>query len=108
MDSYVKRWYNNHMNMEEIKRNISPILRRHGVQYAGVFGSVARGEDTPESDIDMLVALQKPVSLLRFFALNDELEEVLKRKVDLVTENSLNPRVKPFALKDLRAVYEVR
>jgi len=96
------------MTIDDIKKKIAPVLKQYGVEYAGVFGSVARGEDTPESDIDILIALQHPVSLLKFFALNDELESVLGRRVDLVTENSLNRHVRPFALADLQTVYETR
>lgn len=76
------------------------------MRYAGVFGSVARGDNTPDSDVDVLVILKQPVSLLRFFALNDELETALGCKVDLVTRDSLNPRVRPLALQELQTVYE--
>ena len=94
------------MTLNEIRQKAVPILERNGVQYAGVFGSVARGEDTPESDVDVLVDLKQPVSLLKFFALNDELETALGCKVDIVTRNSLNLHVKPFALRELQTVYE--
>lgn len=94
------------MTLNEIRQKAAPVLERHGVQYAGVFGSVARGEDTPESDVDVLVVLKQPVSLLKFFGLNDELETALGCKVDLVTKNSLNPHVRPFALQELKTVYE--
>ena len=94
------------MGLNEIRQKAAPVLERYGVQYAGVFGSVARGEDTPESDVDVLVVLKQPVSLLKFFGLNDELETALGCKVDLVTKNSLNPHVRPFALQELKTVYE--
>ena len=94
------------MTLSEIRQKAAPVLSRYDVQYAGVFGSVARGEDTPQSDVDVLVVLKQPVSLLRFFALNDDLETALGCKVDLVTRNSLNPHVKPFALRELQTVYE--
>ncbi|MXZ36042.1 MAG: nucleotidyltransferase family protein [Acidobacteria bacterium] len=94
------------MTLREIKRKASPILERYDVRYAGVFGSVARSESTPGSDVDVLVDLKQPISLLKFFALNDELETALGCRVDLVTRNSLNPHVKLFALKELQTVYE--
>ena len=94
------------MTLREIRRKASPILQRYDVQYAGVFGSVARSESTPLSDVDVLVDLKQPISLLKFFALNDELENALGCNVDLVTRNSLNPHVKLFALKELQTVYE--
>ena len=46
------------------------------------------------------------MSLLKFFALNDELETALGCKVDLITRNSLNPHVRPFTLQELKTVYE--
>jgi hypothetical protein len=96
------------VTIDEIKERIEPILRRYSVEYAGVFGSVARGEDTSESDIDILIELKHPVSLLKFFELNDALETVLGRRIDLVTPNSLNRHVRPFALADLQTIYEIR
>ena len=94
------------MTVEQVRQSIVPVLTNYGVKYAGVFGSVARGDDRPDSDVDILITLKQPVSLLKFFALNDDLEEALRRKVDLVTENSIDPYVKPFALKDLHIIYE--
>jgi len=94
------------MTLREIRRIAPPILERYDVQYAGIFGSVARSEGTPGSDVDVLVDLKQPISLLKFFALNDELETALGCKVDLVTRNSLNPHVKLLALKELQTVYE--
>jgi predicted nucleotidyltransferase len=94
------------MTLDDIRRKAAPILVRYGVQYAGVFGSVARGENTRASDVDVLVVLREPVSLLKFFALNDELEAALGCQVDLVTRNSLNRHVKPYALQELQTVYE--
>jgi uncharacterized protein len=100
--------YTTIVTIDDIKKKIAPVLERYGVEYAGVFGSVARGEDTPESDIDILIELEHPVSLLRFFELNDALEAVLGHRVDLVTKNSLNRHVKPLVLADVQTVYEVR
>jgi predicted nucleotidyltransferase len=94
------------MTLDEIRQVAAPILGRYGVRYAGVFGSVARGDSTADSDVDVLVVLKQPVSLLKFFALNDELETALGCKVDLVTRDSLNPRVRRLALEELRTVYE--
>ena len=96
------------MTIEEVRQKITPLFKEYGVEYAGVFGSVARGEDTPGSDVDILVKLARPVSLLTFFRFNDELEAMLGRPVDLVTPNSLNRHVKPLAMAELKTLYEVR
>ena len=60
------------MTIEEVRQKITPLFKEYGVEYAGVFGSVARGEDTPGSDVDILVKLARQVSLLTFFRFNDE------------------------------------
>lgn len=72
------------MNVEEIKRKIMPVLRKYGVKRASIFGSVVRGELREDSDIDILVEIDRDISLLDFVALKIELEDVLGRKVDLV------------------------
>ena len=95
------------INLSEIKEKITPILEKYGVKYARVFGSVSRGEAREDSDVDLLIKLIKPVSLYTFFDLQDELEEALGRKVDLVTENSLNKFLKPYILPDLKTLYEI-
>jgi len=102
--------YNKEMKLsiEEIKEKITPILEKYGVTYAGVFGSVARGDARPDSDVDILVKIRNPISIFVFFKMNDELEEILGRKVDLVTENSLIRYFKPYVMLDLKPLYEVR
>ena len=77
------------MNIEEIKKKISPILARYGVKRAGVFGSVVRGEATEDSDVDMLVELPKESSLFDLVGLKLELEDILGKKVDVLTYNSI-------------------
>lgn len=69
--------------IEEIKKKILPILKKYGVKKAGVFGSIVRGEAREDSDIDILVEIESKISLLDFVGLKLELEEALRRKVDL-------------------------
>jgi predicted nucleotidyltransferase len=94
------------MTVEEVKERTAPIFREFGVRHAAVFGSVARGEDRPESDVDMLVRLGRPTGMAGYMRLIGRLEECLQSKVDLVTEQSLNPRVQPYVARDLRDIYE--
>jgi len=94
------------MTIEEVKEKTVPILKRHGVAHAGVFGSVARGEDQPQSDVDILVRLGQPMGLVGYMRLIQSLEEILQKKVDLVTEQSLNERVRPHVMPDLKTIYE--
>ncbi len=67
---------------------------RHGAGNVRVFGSVATGTDTPESDVDLLVDVDDTVGLMGLAALQLELEEILGRAVDVVPERSLRPEVR--------------
>jgi predicted nucleotidyltransferase len=75
--------------------------RRHGVQVQGVFGSVARGEDTPDSDLDLLVELPPSMGLFGVGRLQAELEALVGTRVDLVAEADLKPGVRDAVLADL-------
>lgn len=85
---------------------IEPILREHDVEYAGVFGSRARGDNRPDSDLDLLVRFRKPVGYFTIIGLEDQLSETLGQKVDLVTEGALSPHIKDRVMTDLETVYE--
>ncbi len=93
------------MELEDVKKKITPVLKEFGVEYAGVFGSVARGEANQESDVDILVRLGRPTGMFKYMRLISSLEQSLSKKVDLVTESSLNKFVKPYAMADLKTVY---
>ncbi|PJB17155.1 hypothetical protein CO116_01360, partial [Candidatus Falkowbacteria bacterium CG_4_9_14_3_um_filter_38_19] len=84
----------------EIKEKILPILKKNDVIKASIFGSFARGEDKKGSDLDMLVELNKKHSLLDLIGIKFELEDVLKRKVDLLTYGGVNPRLEKYIYKD--------
>ncbi|HHV80362.1 MAG TPA: nucleotidyltransferase family protein [bacterium] len=77
------------MNIEEIREKILPILKKYKVKRAGIFGSMARNEETEKSDIDILVELPDEASLLDLVGLKMELEEVLRKKVDVLTYDSI-------------------
>ena len=94
------------MTVQAIKKQILPILKRQGVTRAALFGSMARGEAKKRSDIDILVKLEKGKTLFDFVGLKLELEERLGKKVDLVTYNSIKPRLKDIILKDEKIIYE--
>lgn len=71
----------------------------------GIFGSTARGEDTENSDIDILYQLKNAVGLLAMVRIKDSLEEKLHKKVDLVSERYVNPQLKPYIMNDLKVIY---
>lgn len=77
-----------------MRQRIVATLRAHGVQRAGVFGSVARGDARSESDIDLLIEPPLDMTLFGLSALALALEDLLRRPVDLVTYASLHPRLR--------------
>ncbi len=83
-----------------IQRIIMPILKRHGVSRAGLFGSVARGESGDHSDIDLLVEIGQDISLLDFVGLKQELEDALGRPVDLVEYSTIKPLLRDRILAE--------
>ena len=72
----------------------------------GLFGSVARNEETATSDIDILFLLKKPIGLFTLSDLQFELEQKLHKKVDLVSENRLNKFIAAKILKEVKYIYE--
>lgn len=78
---------------EEIQRHKPSLRGQYGVRSLGLFGSYARNEQGPRSDIDILVEFDAPIGLLRFTELERNLGELLGRKVDLVMKSALKPRI---------------
>lgn len=78
--------------LKENSEAIKAIAARHKGLKIAVFGSVARGEDGPDSDVDFLVTFDKEVSVLDWLLLNEELEQFLKSPVDVISMNGLKPR----------------
>lgn len=93
------------MTIEELKTKVTPVLRANGVAYAAVFGSAARGLMRTESDIDILVRFDRDVSLLDHIGVAQTLEDLLQRKVDLITERNLSKYAAPNVKKDLKVLY---
>jgi uncharacterized protein len=84
-----------------ILRQMKPTLHeRYGVERIGVFGSVARGEDGTESDVDLLVDFSRPIGW-EIVDLQDELERALGNRVDLVTRRALRPAMRDDVLREL-------
>ncbi len=96
----------------DLKSKITPVLKPYASRIS-VFGSFARGEAKPSSDIDLLIALKpaetRPVlGLFEFIRLEQTLEKKLGREVDLVTEDEINPRRKKNIEKDRVVLYEAK
>ncbi|MDR1343068.1 MAG: nucleotidyltransferase domain-containing protein [Prevotellaceae bacterium] len=71
----------------------------------GIFGSVARGEDSPESDIDILYNFQNVIGFSKFLNLQEYLEKNLAKKVDLIDERFVHQGMKPHIMNDLKLIY---
>jgi len=93
------------MKIEDIKAVIVPILTRHRIKRAGIFGSVVKGNATAKSDIDILVELGSEISLLDFVGIKYELEDHLGRKVDLVEYQAIKPRLKNRIMPEEIRIY---
>lgn len=92
------------MPLEEIRKKAVPLLKSYGVTRAAVFGSVARGDEHPDSDIDMLVQMPEEASLFDFVGLKFDLEELLKKKIDLVSYGGIKPRLRERILHDQKII----
>ena len=87
--------------------SLAAVCRRYGVKELSLFGSAARGEMQPESDIDLMVEFEPGVriGLIKFESLVEELELLAGRRVDLVTKRGLKPWIRPTVLKDAQVIY---
>jgi len=92
-------------NLDQIKaaihRHSSFLRHAYNVEKIGVFGSVAMGQNTETSDIDVLVDLSKPIGFFKFIELEEFLSKVLGKNVDLVTQKALKPTIKEDILREL-------
>ena len=95
-------------NLEEIKEILSAykeqLRERFGVKEIGIFGSYVRGEQRVDSDIDILVELERPIDFFLFIELEEFLSKILQSKVDLVIKKALKPQIKEFILKEVEYV----
>jgi predicted nucleotidyltransferase len=75
---------------------IEAIAHRHGARNLRLFGSVARGEERADSDVDLLIDLEEGRGFRNFLDLADELEALLGRRVDIITNRSLSRFLRPY------------
>ena len=81
-------------------------LKPYNPKRIGVFGSVARNEETSTSDIDILYSFNSPISLFAKYNIVEELQLKLHKEVDLVSENAVHPKLKQYIYNDLKMIYE--
>ena len=95
------------MSTQAMTRKIADYFKTQPVLKAWIFGSVARGEERPDSDIDILVQLDysQPVGL-KFFGMFEDLKDILGRNVDLVSDRTLASFARKSVDHDKRLIYE--
>lgn len=87
-------------DLQDRRDEILQLADRHGAEQVRVFGSVARGENSENSDIDVLVRMRRGASLLDRIGLMHDLEDLLGSKVDVVNEKALHPMVRDIILSE--------
>ena len=88
-------------DIEKILRRNKATLKKYKVNKVGIFGSFASGKTKKKSDVDLLVEFEDVIDLFDFVHLTDELQKILKVKVDLSTPDAIKPYVKPMILKEV-------
>ena len=86
--------------IQQHREAILDLAARHGASNVRVFGSLARGEGTKDSDLDLLVTLEEKRSLLDLVGLKLDIEDLLNRSVDVVTEPALSPYIRDLVLAE--------
>jgi len=94
------------MELARLQQELRPLCIETGIERLGVFGSVARGEDGAESDIDLVVSFENPVGIFELIDLEERLEKIIGRSVDLGTLAGLHPLIKDNVERDLKIIYE--
>lgn len=85
--------------LEDIKEKTRPIFKKADIKKAALFGSYVRGDNMDSSDIDILVAFPENTTLVDVAHLKHQLEELLQKKVDLVSYNAISPLIKDSILR---------
>ncbi len=91
---------------KQLTETLQRFFAQQPVRRAYIFGSVARGEANDQSDVDVLVELEKGATLFDHARMSWQLQDLLRQKVDVVTESGLSPYLQPFFNRDRILVYE--
>jgi len=93
------------MTPAEIEKKVIDVLGKYNTRHIGIFGSFARGEAGPGSDLDLLVDFKERKSLLTLVRIERELSEAIGMKVDLLTEQAISPYLIDTIKSELKVVY---
>ena len=87
-------------------KKLADICRRNDVVRLRVFGSASRGEEGPDSDIDLLVDFREPKGFFELIHLEDELKTFFNRPVDVITESGISPYLRATILTDAFVIFD--
>lgn len=87
-----------------LRKQLPRLTNDYGVESLGVFGSYVRSEERADSDLDLLVSFRRPIGLIRFLGLENELSDRLGVKIDLVPRDALRPKVAEQVLREVVAI----
>jgi len=88
------------------KDSVKSMYQKHGINYLGLFGSIARNEETINSDVDLLIDFDKSKSLFDLADVKLYFEDILGRRVDLAIRGRVKKVLEPYIKKDLITIYE--
>ena len=95
------------LQKDDIKKVVSDYFKDKPVRKVWLFGSYARGEADAESDVDVMLDLDRTTPIgLKFFGWSDDLAEIFKKKVDVISSDGVNNRLMPYIQKDMTLIYE--
>ena len=89
--------------LEILKQHKPALMAKYPIKTLSLFGSYSRGDNTKDSDIDILVELTEPIGMA-FIQMANDLEDIFHKKVDLVSKNGVKPKYMPYIQKDLQYV----
>jgi len=89
---------------ELLQRHKETFREQYGLKEIGIFGSYVRGEQGTESDLDILIELEKPIGFVRFIRLENALSQLLGVRVEIVTKKALKPYIGKRILEEVRYV----
>jgi hypothetical protein len=91
------------LNLAELRKRLRPFCEKHRIHRLEVFGSVARGQASPDSDVDLLVTIDEPVATSALLEMAGEAEELVGRPVDFVLRRSIEQSPNRFAREHILA-----
>ena len=88
------------------QEGLANVCRASGIARLRIFGSAARGEDRPDSDVDLIADFETPVGYFELIRAEDSLADFFGRRVDLLTEGSISPYIRANILADAQLIFE--